>query len=443
MVNNYISKKFCPFFLNTNLILNKNELKDIDYFFATIARNIGNSYIGYSIIKIIYGYYKKVDQIQSIWNYDFSQIDKDISFINENYTHLIFCFQNQLNSDKHFSNLPWKEITKFIKKIKLPIIPVSLGCNCLVEDYQNLHKTLNKDLVNFFQILSSKSELLGVRGEKTLELLLKLGIKNAVAVGCPSFYEDLTPNKKIVKKEFNNNFKLLLNNHNIIIDYKGCNCYVLQDEKQIVELLYFKNTKIRQNFNKQEQYLIYNALVNKNVLFFPSVEKWKQKILEEKYDLYIGSRVHGAIMSLNAQVPAIVFQNDVRAFEMCNLLKIPFFNITSFYKKKLNVEKLYNSVSYTEFNRNFNNNYLNFKNFLLKCGVEFNLSLKTDNVFIDEIFFENKLPEEILDDILININNIWNKNKMNILKEKILNFFDNNKKLSPILKKKKHKIFII
>ena len=253
----------------------------------------------------------------------------------------------------------------------------------------------------------------------------------------------MTPNKKIVKKEFNNNFKLLLNNHNIIIDYKGCNCYVLQDEKQIVELLYFKNTKIRQNFNKQEQYLIYNALVNKNVLFFPSVEKWKQKILEEKYDLYIGSRVHGAIMSLNAQVPAIVFQNDVRAFEMCNLLKIPFFNITSFYKKKLNVEKLYNSVSYTEFNRNFNNNYLNFKNFLLKCGVEFNLSLKTDNVFIDEIFFENKLPEEILDDILININNIWNKNKMNILKEKILNFFDNNKKLSPILKKKKHKIFII
>lgn len=114
--NSSIIDNFRPFFINTNLVLENEDIYTFDNLWSTIAGNTGNSYIGYSIIKIIYGHYKKVDQIQSIWNYDFSQIDKDISFINENYTHLIFCFQNQLNSDKHFSNLPWKGITKFIKK---------------------------------------------------------------------------------------------------------------------------------------------------------------------------------------------------------------------------------------------------------------------------------------------------------------------------------------
>lgn len=370
MNNNFITDDFCPFFINTNLILNNSDLNDIDYLFATIARNIGNSYIGYSIIKILYGYYKKVDQIQSIWNYDFSQIDKDAKYINENYTHVIFCFQNQLNADKRFSNLPWEMMTKFIKKIKIPIISVSLGCNCLIEEYESLHKNINRDIIKFFQIVSFKSEFLGVRGEKTLNLLSKFGINNVMAVGCPTFYEELNPNKQITKKVFNNDFKIILNNPDIIKRYNKNSCFILQDEKQVVELLYYKNSKIKQYLNKKEQYLLYNAIIDKNVKFYPYIEQWKQNIKNGNYDLCVGSRMHGAIMALNSSIPSAVFQNDIRAFEMCDLLKIPFFKLKKIINKNIDIEKLYDSLNYDDFNKSFSKNYNNFKSFLLKCGVK-------------------------------------------------------------------------
>lgn len=73
---------FKPFFINTNLVLENEDLLTSDNLFSTIAGNTGNSYIGYAIIKIIYGHYKKVDQIQSIWNYDFSKTNQDTRYIN-------------------------------------------------------------------------------------------------------------------------------------------------------------------------------------------------------------------------------------------------------------------------------------------------------------------------------------------------------------------------
>lgn len=443
MNNNIITDDFCPFFINTNLILNNNELNDIDYFFATIARNMGNSYIGYSIIKILYGFYKKVDQIQSIWNYDFSQTAKDTSYINENYTHIIFCFQNQWNADKRFSNLPWKKLIKFIKKIKIPIIPVNLGCNCLIDEYENLHKILNKDLITFFQVLSSKSEFFGVRGEKTLELLSKLGINNVMAVGCPTFYEELNPFKQITKKKITGDIRIILNNPDIIESDNAKNLYILQDEKLIVELLYFKNSKLRQYLNKKEQFLIRSKLFNNNVVFCPYIEQWKQNINRENYDLCLGSRMHGAIMALNSSIPAVVFQNDVRAFEMCDLLKIPFFKLSSLKNKKVDIEKLYEKISYSDFNKNFKKNYDNFKSFLLKSKVPFELSKKADvtrNNLMEN--FDCKLSEDILDDILNNININLRKNVIGKIMESILFIQNNNKKLSPILQKSKHKIYV-
>ena len=169
--NSSITNNFRPFFINTNLVLENEDLQTIDTLWSTIAGNIGNSYIGYSIIKIIYGHYKKVNQIQSIWNYDFSKTNEDTKYINENYTHVIFCMQDQLNLKKIFRNLPWAKITNFIKKINIPFVPVSVGANCDYNDgtFCDLHKNLNKDLVKFIQILASKSEFVGVRGEMTFD----------------------------------------------------------------------------------------------------------------------------------------------------------------------------------------------------------------------------------------------------------------------------------
>lgn len=416
--NSSITNNFRPFFINTNLVLENEDLQTIDTLCSTIARNTGNSYIGYSIIKIIYGHYKKVDQIQSIWNYDFSKTNEDTKFINEHYTHVVFCMQDQLNTNKVFGNLPWAKITKFIEKINIPFIPVSIGTNCDYNDdtFCDLHKNLNKDLVRFINTLASKSELMGVRGEMTFDVLNRLGIKNVLPVGCPTFYEELNPNKQIIKKPFNQNFKIILNNSDILKNYNGNRCWILQDEIDIVNFLYFNQSLSHYgiNLNNKEQALLKEYIANNNIAFIPSIETWKDKVAEN--DFYMGSRVHGGVIALNSSVPTLICQNDIRAFEMTDLLNIPYLNILKLFSENKPIEFYYNTISFDDYNKNFKNNYNNFMNFLIKNGVplEKTQNRELKNTQMPEL---NQLSNDnVMDNIFNQITIAFTENKNNIPK---------------------------
>ncbi|MCI5824979.1 MAG: polysaccharide pyruvyl transferase family protein [Candidatus Gastranaerophilales bacterium] len=421
---------FKPFFINTNLVLENEDLLTSDNLFSTIAGNTGNSYIGYAIIKIIYGHYKKVDQIQNIWNYDFSKTNQDTRYINENYTHVVFCMQDQLNTNEVFKNIPWNKITKFIEKINLPFIPVSVGANCAYNDsiFCDLHKILNKDLIRFINTLASKSELIGVRGEMTLDVLNRLGVKNVLPVGCPTFYEELNPNKQIIKKPFNQNFKIILNNSDILKNYNGNRCWILQDEIDIVNFLYFNQSLSHYgiNLNNKEQALLKEYIANNNIAFIPSIETWKDKVAEN--DFYMGSRVHGGVIALNSSVPTLICQNDIRAFEMTDLLNIPYLNILKLFSENKPIEFYYNTISFDDYNKNFKNNYNNFMNFLIKNGVplEKTQDFKTQNDKIPQLTQLSK--EDVIDNIFNQVNLAYSENKNNIAKrENYIPIFKNKK----------------
>ncbi len=416
--NSSIIDNFRPFFINTNLVLENEDIYTFDNLWSTIAGNTGNSYIGYSIIKIIYGHYKKVDQIQSIWNYNFSKTNEDAKFINENYTHVVFCMQDQLNTNKVFRNLPWSKMAKFIERINIPFIPVSIGANCAYNDnkFCDLHKTLNKDLIKFINILASKSELMGVRGEMTLDLLNRLGIKNALPVGCPTFYEELNPNKQIIKKPFSKDFKIL-QNITTLFKPQGVEPIILQDEKNIFELLFFRNIINNYHYNLSDRFLIKEAILNDNILAFTSIDDWKK--YASKFDFVLGSRVHGAILALNSKnegVPVFVSQGDIRAYEMTKLLGIPYSDFMSNNISKKSVEQLYELADFDNFNKNFKNNYNNFMNFLRKNGVP--LDKTQDFKAKDAQMYElNKCSkDEIIDNIINQYNILYSSKKLKIKK---------------------------
>ena len=408
--------QFRPFFINTNLVLENEDIQTFDNLWSTIAGNTGNSYIGYSIIKIIYGHYKKVDQIQSIWNYDFSKTNEDTKFINENYTHVIFCMQDQLNTNKVFRNLPWNKMTKFIEKINIPFIPVSIGANCAYNDnkFCDLHKTLNKDLIRFIKTLASKSELMGVRGEMTLDVLNRLGIKNALPVGCPTFYEELNPNKQIIKKPFNKDFKIL-RNITTIFKPSGNEPIILQDEKNVIDSLYFNNV-IRENcFKEAERFFIKNFFFNNNILTFTSIDRWKKYV--SKFDFLVSSRVHGAVLALNSKnegIPVFVSQGDIRAYEMTKLLNVPYCDFLNHNIDKKTVEELYELANFNNYNKSFKNNYNNFMNFLRKNGIPLDKTQDFESKYAQMPELNQLSKDEIFENIINKYNVLYcsQKNKV-------------------------------
>ena len=422
---------FKPFFINTNLVLENEDLLTSDNLFSTIAGNTGNSYIGYAIIKIIYGHYKKVDQIQSIWNYDFSKTNQDTRYINENYTHVVFCMQDQLNTNEVFKNIPWNKITKFIEKINLPFIPVSVGANCAYNDsiFYDLHKILNKDLIRFINTLASKSEFIQVRGEMTYDLLKRLGVKNAVPVGCPTFFEELNPNKQIIKKPFDENFKVM-KNMTTLFKPNGPEPVILQDEKNTIDCLFFNNIIQNKYYKASDKFLIKKFLFdNQKVSAFTSIDKWKDYV--SQFDFLLGSRVHGAVLALNSKpegVVAFVSQGDIRAFEMTKLLKIPYYDFLTNDVGNKSIEELYELACFDDFNKNYKNNYNNFMDILKKSGVplEKTQDFKTENDKIPQLTQLSK--EDVIDNIFNQVNLAYTENKNNIAKrENYIPIFKNKK----------------
>ena len=65
-----------PFFINTNLCYGLDECQTSAQFFDNVGGNTGNSYIGYSIIKILYGKLIKVPEIKNISNNFFNSFSK-------------------------------------------------------------------------------------------------------------------------------------------------------------------------------------------------------------------------------------------------------------------------------------------------------------------------------------------------------------------------------
>ena len=190
-----------PFFINTNLCYGLDECQTSAQFFDNVGGNTGNSYIGYSIIKILYGKLIKVPEIKNIFSYDFKNQDELIQKINKEYSHIVFCLQDQLRNSQSYGIKPnWKKITEFISRIDKPFLVVSLGANAFKEDLNDFYKHIDRDLIHFIHVLSQKTYSLGVRGLKSETVLHQLGIKNVAPVGCPTFFE-MGPNRQPIQKK--------------------------------------------------------------------------------------------------------------------------------------------------------------------------------------------------------------------------------------------------
>jgi hypothetical protein len=360
-----MDKKY--FFINSNICFPGDDL-NFDKFMHDISGNTGNSYITYSIIKILYGSFQRVDDIKNLWFYQSSQ--RDIDRINNEYSKVILVLQDNLRlTDSYLSHNIYKGLADFFKKIKIPIVVFSLGSNSFNDDCNIIHTKLNRGFIELLKVISDKTVSFGVRGNTTLEILNNLNITNAEAVGCPSYFET-GRNRIIQKPSLKSDFKILsggyLDNENTR-DIQ----YVLQDEKLFIKAAAFPNERLLSddfnNLSLNDKYrnVILDAYLENKIAVFSNMEEWKE--FDKGFDFYVGARVHGAIMAINAGLPAIITRQDTRAKEMSDLFAIPYrTDIDKYY----DLRKAYEEMDIEAMNNKYNPLYDNFVTWLKKNDLE-------------------------------------------------------------------------
>jgi hypothetical protein len=308
-------------------------------------------------------------------------------FVNNSCSHLIVTMANTLVLGRT-DGANYARFQKALEQYNKPIVVFGLGVQANGYDLDSAF--LPKEAIELIQFLSSKAELLGVRGEYTKKVLEKLcGVKNAYVTGCPSLFsrpemllklrenlkEPLTgrsavnvtnllrsDERRILQSAIDKNYYLVEPvskvSHQTHLDALSTNLdfHLPSNIKKIYENysdLGSLSTKVRQYF--QSYYRL-----------FRSVEPWYQ-FNEEYVSHSYGTRFHVNMASILSGVPALWVTHDARTRELTDFLHLPSVPLADV--PDMNDVEIKKSLDYEDFFDNISGLFDNFNNYLDLNGL--------------------------------------------------------------------------
>ena len=313
-----------------------------------------------------------------------SNIYYDELIMHHNNSHIIVNAQDWIKPQMDYgeAHLFVKKLKNFILKYKKPVILLGLGLNNYNEKqkFGEFKKSIDKDLIDLLYVISDHCDLISVRGEFTHDFLNLIGIKNSYVTGCPTM---LLKKEINIDYQFKSNAKLAINCGYVNRNIKN-KSYFVQDEDLLLNIFLEKNfdENVAELYKKMslewfEQLL--NLYKTKNLYlmpnFFSAIRKYKE------FDLTVGSRLHGGIASLCADVPTIVTNPDVRAKETTSAMGIPYFpelcNFkTGYFGQQHDINKIFESIDWNEVSKKHKVYKSNFVYFFNKNKICIEDSLK-------------------------------------------------------------------
>lgn len=316
--------------------------------------------------------------------YDYLTDDLNSDRINSEYDIIVAPRANMLG----IGSIPiLKKLTNEFEKIKIPVYVIGTGAQAMdYKDINYLYSRIRKTAEKFIRSVYNTGGNFSLRGYFTKELFDKLGFKDAIVTGCPSFYQmgrNLTITNNKVKRE---DFKPLINgsisylrNKYIQQFFKNYKDSVLMDQEQFLEILFSVEFEEKNNFsNKNIKYLIQkyslagiNLLCEGRVKLYYDVPTLFNFYGRIGYNFSFGERIHGNIAPMLNGIPSVVHYHDSRTRELAEFFNIPTINKLS---KKEDLYDIYLKADYTKFNQTFKTKFDNFENFLVKYGITKNIN---------------------------------------------------------------------
>ena len=328
--------------------------KNIDILFRSVGFNTGN---------LVY-MYATTQHIENEKQFFGWKVDADL--INNEFDVMIFLAANQLHPNKDMAIL-----AELFESINIPSFIIGLGAQA-----GNFSETLKfqKGTLRFIDVIKEKCSHISVRGEYTANVLASYGANNIVATGCPSNFINFDPDlgNKIVANS--NNIDSVVVNNNLredmydflakLIDSNQFSDFgikfIMQEPKLVLDFCRNKTTseyytqviqKIQNSIMPTHEFADVEKFAINNFETFFNVEAWMEYL--NRFNLSIGSRMHGNMIAMQSGIPTIFLTHDARLQEMVNIMKLPFVK----FNEIKNINKLEEIIPLINFDPiKYNNN---------------------------------------------------------------------------------------
>ncbi len=351
--------------------------------------NMGDLFVYDSSLKLL-----EFDRIDVLKIREFSQ--KDIDRYNAEFD---YCFLRGSNYIHPYMN--WEQAIPVLEKLTIPVVAFGIGAQAPQAGKLNLSEETKRVL----QLLSDRCVTMGVRGAYTAEVLNDLGIKNIDIIGCPTLYRNNLPNLKItlppleqiesvgytLRREVSNSYSSFLANYikvqkETIFELNDRFSLTLIAQGEIEEKIIFyrqqesipqaiKNLVSLKWFDNDKDPML--DIYLERMFYSESVAGYEE--LVRKLDLVLGYRLHGNLLALANQTPAIYYNYDSRTREFSDTNQIPCYDIDS--GKKFVLEEYYQQELFDRFNRAYQHYYGVISQFLSKNSLSHKMQPHKEVIF--------------------------------------------------------------
>lgn len=332
---------------------NKISTKDI---LNLSGANLGNFAFKNAAHKLLSGELKLIS-----YNDDINKIKKEIDF-------LVMPEANFIN--RHVN---YHKQADFVRGVDKPCL--LLGAGAQASDF-NEELTIPAGTLDFLKEVEKRTSSICVRGEYTKKILTNLGIKKVEALGCPSYL--INPSKFLwnkIKVKANQNKALdfgffekttitegvyPVSNRSMQIDNLeralfslvalGGADYIGQTQTSVI-------TNGAKNFNeikRDDMFYLKKYLCNyisEDLFYKIAKEQFKAfyKISDwinyyKNRTFVIGTRIHGNILAIQSETPALPIVHDSRTKELCQTMKIPHIDINNELLDSQSLHRLYELI---------------------------------------------------------------------------------------------------
>ena len=281
----------------------------------------------------------------------------------------------------------------FLEAVDLPCLALGLGAQA---PHLGAEVTFPRGTLRYLRALSQRSRQIGIRGEYTAEVLAKIGVNNTVVIGCPSHFinplptlgavierklrhgalqhvavtaGDLAPaHRKLERKLFN--WVLRLGGAYICQSHVGLVALARNrlDEITIAEVDQIRRYLQRRSarFRPRVKFL---AAARQRFRVFFDAGAWLEFLT--RFDLVIGSRIHGNLLAVQAGTPGICIHHDSRMLELCRTTGMPNVSLKDFLSAR-RFRALFDSIPFHggDFDRNRTARAREYRTLLAQSNVQ-------------------------------------------------------------------------
>jgi hypothetical protein len=313
---------------------------------------------------------------------------QNIELIRDKYSSLFIPASNWISA-----NSDWGDLAELIEKTDLPCTIVGLGSQLNgLEDVDKVSSGTRRLL----KVVSERCESLGVRGEFTADVVRACGISNVEVVGCPSIFtfgevpklRDVVPNRierigvgptRFVFEKAKDGETLDKQRQLYQFAIREASSIYYQSEQYEIGVLARGEDNADQAKVALEYYGISSKAELEKILlekgkYHTSLSNWIDDV--KKDDLYIGTRIHGAIAATLAGTPPILITHDNRTRELAEYMGVPSMPLKDFDIGMLfDIPELLGKVDYSKYALRSEANLKQLKDFYRRNSVTNNLEI--------------------------------------------------------------------